>query len=162
MKNYKLDMTGEEINNTLKSVENKAEKTEIPTTTSSLINDSTFTTLAQVTELISKNSGGSGNGFGIEVVTVPRNSSGISTVTLAHPAIAVIASNGRSVYYDELSSITTSEYNQMVILTPGDRGITCANSTNRRDDELTLSADGKTLTLTTKGYSCTCICFYQL
>ena len=34
MGNYKLDMTGEEINNTLKSVENKADKTEIPTTTS--------------------------------------------------------------------------------------------------------------------------------
>ena len=155
-------MTGDEINDTLKSVANKADKTEIPTKTSSLTNDSTFTTLAQVTELISNSSSGGGNGFGVEVVTVPRSTSGASSVTLSHPAVVVIASNGRSVYYDELTELTTSEYNQMVILTPGGREITCANKTNSRDDELSLSSDGKTLTLTTKGYSCTCICFYQL
>lgn len=154
-------MTGDEINDTLKSVANKADKTEIPTKTSSLTNDSTFTTLAQVTELISQSSSGGGNGFGVEVVTVPRNSSSASSVTLAHAAVAVIASNCRSVYYDELSETPTA-YDQMVILTPGKRGITRADSTNRRDDELSLSSDGKTLTLTAKGYSCTCICFYQL
>ena len=160
MGNYKLDMTGEEINNTLRSVENKADKTEIPTATSELTNDSTFTTLSQVTELIAKGSGGSG--IGIEVGTIDRNSSGQSVKTLNHPSLFVIADNGRQRYYDELSTMLSSEVNYTVLLTPGTSQDTCANASNKRQDSLSLSADGKTLTLSAKGWSCTYISFYQL
>ena len=160
MGNYKLDMTGEEINNTLKNVENKADKTEIPTTTSELTNDSNFTTLSQVTELIAKGSGGSG--IGIEVGTIDRNTSNASVKTLNHPSLFVIANNGRQNYYDELSSMGSNELSFTVLLTPGKSEDTCANAANKRQDTLSLSADGQTLTLSAKGWSCTYISFYQL
>ena len=144
MANYKLDMTGEAINNTLKDVEKKATKTDGDEAIAAIAGSSV------------------GGGIGIEVGEVPRNSSATSTYTLQHPSLFVIASNGRQNYYDELATIGSNELSFTVLLTPGAKEDTCANATNKRQDSLSLSADGKTLTLSAKGWSCRFISFYQL
>lgn len=142
MANYKLEMTGADINNTLKDVENKASK-------------------KYVDEVIAALAGSSaGGGVGIEIGTVERDSNAASVYTLQHPSLFVIASNGRQNHYDELSSIT--ELNFTVLLTPGKTEDVRASSSNKRQDSLGLSSDGTTLTLTAKGYSCYFISFYQL
>ena len=97
-------------------------------------------------------------GIGIEVGELQRNTSEKVTKTLEHPAIAVIAAPNRCIWYDEMSKIDELSYT--VILLPGKtEQIT---TTASMDHEVTLSSDGKTLSMKAKTFGFTYISFYQL
>lgn len=99
-----------------------------------------------------------GGSFGFEIGTVERNSDTAVTKTLNHAASLVIASTNRSIWTDEIDPLNEMCYT--VMLVPGATETTCVTSS--KEHTISLSADGKTLTLPVKNWGVTYIAFYQL
>lgn len=99
-----------------------------------------------------------GGSFGFEIGTVERSSDSAVTKTLNHAASLVIASTNRSIWTDEIDPLNEMCYT--VMLVPGATETTCVTSS--KEHTISLSADGKTLTLPVKNWGVTYIAFYQL
>ncbi len=98
-----------------------------------------------------------GGSFGFEVGTVERSSDATSTKTLSHPASLVIASTNRSIWTDEINPLNEMCYT--VMLVPGATETTCVTSS--KEHTVSLSADGKTLSIPVKNWGVTYIAFYK-
>lgn len=143
MANYNLKYTGQEIDNLL-------------TTTESLPTD--VASESYVNAAIAALGNNSTGNFGFEVGTVERSSDAAVTKTLNHAASLVIASTNRSIWTNEIDPLNEMCYT--VMLVPGATETTCVTSS--KEHTISLSADGKTLTLPVKNWGVTYIAFYQL